>query len=1307
MEEILKKYKERLINLSGRNRSLLCRTLPKKRGFDLVKLEEFEEGITSKILTYLNEEENKKLCILDDYNKVYAENKAKAEKEIKVQLKEELNRLKELKVEDDLYNIRVQSIKNKAESKLAEAIKKLEVKRERQIDYGVSLKALAKEVQEINKETGRQELYIGYLFVEGKLKDDTFIRGPLVLIPVHLVRQGDTWHLEKVGEGEFLINQVLLLGIAKHNEIKTPDIQLKYEKLEENFEEEILVKLAKEHIIINQVDEDFCRFKDYKKDTTPNYQLGELVLKKQVVIGQFPIANSIYTDYEALLAMETIEDERLSGLLKARDVKENLEGPKEEHGKLSFSESQINCISPLDYSQEKAVLQANLAKELVIYGPPGTGKSQTITNIIGDALTKNKTVLMVSQKRAALDVIYNRLGKLNAKAIILHDAQADKKAFYAKMAAALEQEKGVEDEGYTKISNEAQSIDRQLEKLEYIAEIFQSERSFGLTLQEMYSKCHEMTSREDAMYEPFKHLLKHNELMTYDYQTLEAGVKSINKEILEASTLYEKLIQDNPFIDDVDLNMNIIDIDELSEKVKHLVEPIKNITKQSKNNPELYARIMAMYANNHFVSDLKQIEEIALEFNHEENKSLLEPINDGKWWSIKYWCHYKKNKQKEQENALLYKQKEEAWVQKVRTSCEQIDKGLQDMVIIKKALDEKVYKLVMDELLSGEDLTTYFEEIIGALNAIEKYRNQLRLVRSLNEVQHKILRYCMAETDDRQVMHTRLENLITLVTLSHVQEAEKEDAVQKAVTYLQEFEKTVDNINELLMQKQDNVQAFIMNYWENKTNALQNIKGFKEFKRQAGKKRALWSIRQYIEKYEEMILSVFPCFLISPETASEILPLKKDLFDVVIFDEASQMYAENAMPVIYRGKQIIIAGDDKQLRPSGTFNSRYVELETEDEEQVAALEEESLLDLAKIHYKSVHLNYHYRSRYAELINFSNYAFYNGSLKIAPNSSCYEENQPPIERKKVEGRWIERENIEEAEEVVNLISKLFKERANKETLGIITFNINQKACIERMLEKRAQEDEEFRASYIEEIDRIEHDEDVSLFVKNIENVQGDERDIIIFSTGYAKNENNRVSVNFGLLSQDGGENRLNVAISRAKQKIYVVTSIEPEELQVENTKNKGPLLFKKYLQYVREISEGHGDAAQEVLNSVLDSQVIPDETRRHDSDFEAEVYEALVAKGYKVHTQIGVSGYKIDLGIYDEETNSYIVGIECDGAIYHSSKSARERDIHRQRYLESRGWKIIRIWSRCWWANKAEETERIVQLVNKLKQKEAE
>lgn len=248
------------------------------------------------------------------------------------------------------------------------------------------------------------------------------------------------------------------------------------------------------------------------------------------------------------------------------------------------------------------------------------------------------------------------------------------------------------------------------------------------------------------------------------------------------------------------------------------------------------------------------------------------------------------------------------------------------------------------------------------------------------------------------------------------------------------------------------------------------------------------------------------------------------------------------------------------------------------------------------------------------------------------------------------------------------------------------------------------DTKFATQMLSEENRFSNGENISFFVKNIESVQGDERDIIIFCIGYAKNEKGRVAINFGWLNQDGGENRLNVAISRAKQKIYVVTSIEPEELVVDYTKNDGPKLFKQYLEYVKALSDRQNDLVKSQLLALLDRNESEQQQLTFDSVFEEEVCDKLIELGYNVETQYGVGGYRIDLVIKSKDGKDNVLGIECDGRLYHSSKYARERDYHRQKYLESRGWKIYRIWSTNWWKNPNLEIKKIVKYIEKINSK---
>ena len=1294
MEDILKSYKERLIKIGARNRSLSCKKLSLKNGFDIQKIENINKEELESWL--INRTQNKFTLIIDPYKD--SSNELKIAKETLDKEKEvELQKLYDKNLDDEEVKIKEDEIKEKFKKKLDEQEEKIQKKLEKQLGYIHNIKTLSKEIKNIKKETGRDELYIGYPFIEGAFKDNTFVRAPLFLFPVLVNINGSTVNLENSIDSPILLNKVFILAHSKCNESKPLNIETKYEKLSENFIDETLEELTKNDIYITNDNNSFEKFKDYTQKNMPLYNMGTLFLKRYTVLGQFPISNSIYTDYENLEGKD--KGKQLEDLLYARNDYRGEEYEPEEHGKLSFSEKDLYLVSNLDYSQEKAVKKASESKNLVIYGPPGTGKSQTIVNIISDALAKDKRILMVSQKKAALDVIYNRLGNLNHKAIIVHDANKDKKLFYEKVKNELENINIDENNLIDDINIKAEQIDKGIKELEDIAKTLDEVRPFGISLQQMYAKTNAITSKEDNRYESFLEFRKNNIFKNYKYEELKNAVENINKEKINAFLNYEKMKLKNPFIEDVNPKMNFMDIDEFSRNIGAIRLTIKSITDKKYGNEEAYKMIMdKMKENNFTISEVTLIEN-SKNMNKNNNGYLLESLNNGKWWSISYWKDYSKNKKQENENKKLYELKEKELEDKILSLYREISMAFDEIKIVKKALNEHAYNIVLQELLNGEDLTKYFEDIISALKFIEDYRNDLEINLSFSKLEKDILKHCYSINKDN--IKKQLENLVEFVILDHISDIEKEANVEESIKNIEKFNETVKSIKSNIQTKKDLTGRYILNKWNNNIKTIATDKNYKDFKHQANKKKMLYPIRKYIELYDELLLDMFPCFLLSPETVSEILPLKKGMFDTVIFDEASQMYIESAIPSIYRANKVIVAGDDKQLRPSSTFSSRYVdevEDDEEDREKIAALEEESLLDLAKINFQSVHLTYHYRSQSEELINFSNYAFYGGRLKIAPNVNSNSDYGVPIERIKIaNGLWENNENIEEANKVVELVAKLFKERKNKDTIGIITFNKKQQDLIEDLLEHRAQDDNEFKKAYIEEIDRIENDEDISLFVKNIENVQGDERDIIIFSTAYAKNVNNRLSSNFGTLNQDGGENRLNVAVSRAKKKIYVVTSIEPEELSVDNSKNNGPKLLKKYLQYVRAVSNEDKKEQQIILNSLVDSSINSSEII-HDSDFEAEVYDELVKRGYEVHTQVGVSGYRIDLAIYDREKSRYILGIECDGAAFHSSKSARERDIHRQNYLESRGWTIHRIWSKHWWRNPKAEIDKIDRIL---------
>ena len=471
-------------------------------------------------------------------------------------------------------------------------------------------------------------------------------------------------------------------------------------------------------------------------------------------------------------------------------------------------------------------------------------------------------------------------------------------------------------------------------------------------------------------------------------------------------------------------------------------------------------------------------------------------------------------------------------------------------------------------------------------------------------------------------------------------------------------------------------------------------------RKELARKRKVKPVRRLFESYPGELLAVAPCWLASPESVSKVFPLREGLFDLVIVDEASQLAVERSVPFLYRGRRAVVAGDDKQLPPFDLFQVAEREDGRGEDGEDEAAQEKSLLDLSRTRSAPITLAWHYRSAHQDLIDFSNHAFYGGRLNVVP-STARAPRERPIEWVGCDGAQDEgtRGNRAEAEKVAELLADLWKERRREHrSVGIITFNSRQQDMISDTIDGRRESDAEFEELYASA--HRDKKKDEGLFVKNIENVQGDERDVIIFSTGYARDAGGRLANRFGTLNQKGGEKRLNVAVTRAKEKMIVVSSIEPSDVKATSA-HLGPRRFRQFLQYARAAGSGDEAGRREVLSGMNPGAPAAgrDLPREFDSPFEIRVFDRLVERGYEVDTQVGASGYRIDLAVvHPRDPGRYVLGIECDGASFHSARSVRERDVMRQKFLESRGWNIARIWSTDWRRSPEGELGRIDGLI---------
>lgn len=1042
----------------------------------------------------------------------------------------------------------------------------------------------------IKKTLGKNDLYIGYPYIQGQFNKDKVVRAPLILHKVTLDYSGEKIIVSN--ENTRLLNPVFIMSYLVENNLIYKD-KLDFEILEDEYMP-IVFKILNnigikyedktDSVLSKMVKLTKKEFKDRYKYNDNNFEIYSCV-----TLGIFPISDKkIYDD-----VVELRDNEEINEMLNKFYDKETEVKVFDDEDK-DVEENKLKYITVLDYSQKKT-LQEALSKNAIIQGPPGTGKSQVIVNIAANCLLNRERVLFCSEKRTATDVIYNRLGKLSSFALLLHDNVSEKEHFYNSISNAIQTAK----ENIAKYKWKAFSFNEDYK----IKAFFDNSKRYN----EIINNNYRGLSYFDIMQNKDKECLYNKEFMSIDnfisninelYEHLykyESSEKFINvsKRKKELSKDFYKEYEFS-FDDD-----RLLNIEEFYNKVNSLSNNylknimISNFLKKDKSRVSFFKRI---FCKN------EELSELSKEF-FDSNK------HDFSVFNLKLFDDY-------------------------------LEKAIFTLKFIHNLDDEEIinnYKIYLSQLLYRDIDVSFMEEYTS------NYENNMKEVFA-----------CMDSKKDESI-----------------------EFIARSCSA---------DIKEKLSDPKYN-------------DLVQKLLGEINRKRKP-------PIKVIVDEYFEVLQIIFPIWIMTPDVVSATVPLRESVFNKVIFDEASQLFIEKAVPSIARADSVIICGDSKQLRPTLFFESRYDESDEDvylEVEQETALTETSLLDYATTSnkYVSSMLSYHYRCYYKELINFSNYAFYNGNLTFASNSKGNE--LLPIETINVEGEWDGEKNVVEAKNVVSLVKDLLLNRKEEETIGIVTLNVNQRDLILDYLNDETRRDKQFGSLYNAERIRRDNDtnEDESIFVKNLESVQGDERDIIIFSISYSKNSKGSIGSALGEIQRQYGENRLNVAISRAKKKVYIVKSFMGNDLEI-NEDNRGPSYFKKYLQYADCLNSHDIIGANNILNSlsILDRKLNDINGYDYVIDEVSKIFEEnLDSTIYSIRRDVNVGSFVFDIAVYKD--NKYLFGLELSGIDYYSNPSEVSNDIYKHYYLMNRGWNIYKLWISDWLINKDNEIIKIKEYLNSI------
>ncbi|MFB0918323.1 MAG: DUF4011 domain-containing protein [Clostridiaceae bacterium] len=1048
-----------------------------------------------------------------------------------------------------------------------------------------------------------------------------------------------------------------------------------------------------------------------------------------------------------------------------------------------------------DASQSIAVMAAKEGKSFVLHGPPGTGKSQTITNIIANALMDGKRVLFVAQKMAALEVVQKRLDSIGIGSFCLelHSNKANKTAVLNQLERSLKIAKIGKSEEYKRKADEIKTRKDELNSI--VATLYKRDDS-GYSIYDLI--CEDSKSKTVDKYIELpinmdvtdikgkRELLKKTGVFgSYaggPYKNPLSGIgagtyrPSMKDEIIKNSDANWKGL-DLAFgrITDSDLKVSpnsynsLLSYIYLLENVEELKKAVPGISDMNDIDGDINTITEGIKAEEKLLALRDQVakaygtesvflepEKLSKDLTEAENRFVLTKLFV-KNPVLKELSRITGKDQitKEFTDQLITRltelKSERATFSALLDKNLSMFKGLfgssdQNQDPTRDKIDSQ--KKVLDLLLKIKDFDTDFDlKSVGSIAARPNFDFDYEVFKTLYEKEklkaEKFLEETNFSPDDIEIDSntTKSQNEVTIfgkvdaaipeltVSLDGLKDylayknAEKEAVDAGLSVFTEEYrtgrldETELDEVysnsilRTMLMKRLDEEPELVSmtgKMMEDKVRELKSI--LTEF--ETLQKKVLYyqlaskvpnlvletttskeigiiqkalrsgakdlSIRNLFAQTDQILSRITPCMLMSPMSVAQYLRPDSEMFDLVIFDEASQLPTPEAVGSLGRGKEAVIVGDPKQLPPTSFFMTTNFDEENPENEDLDNILEDALA----LSVPESYLLWHYRSRHESLIAFSNKNFYENRLYTYPSP---DDLTSKVTMKKNDGiydRGGKKVNEVEAKEVVTEIKRrLMDPKLSSYSLGVVTFSSVQQTLIEDLLDKALAEDIEFS----NKMDSMAE----PVFVKNLENVQGDERDVILFSVGYGKDKDGKLSLNFGPINQEGGWRRLNVAVTRARYEMMVFTNITPSQFNVSKMSSRGVSDLKAFLEYAER---GQRSLSLKDIKKDMTSE-----------NLNTSISESLRERGYKVVNTIGSSKFKVDLAIVDpDKKDEYILGIMCGGESYRDARSCYDREILQKSVLNGLGWDMYNVFPIDWFENQEKETDRIVQLVEEIR-----